>query len=181
MCELSPENLGHELKDGESRIESGDTRNVHKYHEFVQSADCMKDWWGRFVDPIFNDFYDYPLCNLYKLWQLDWSHQFMLGLFKHLIIWIIVFLRKEGLLARFNRQFKKITNYPGFSPFKKSYEEVSQWKGKEMRTMLWFLVVCLAPLRITQTKNRQNVHCAKVMKSTRAMCEFMIIASSRGL
>jgi len=41
------------------------------------------------VCPIHNQFWQYPLCNVYRLWQPDELHQLLLGLVKDLVHWLI--------------------------------------------------------------------------------------------
>jgi len=38
------------------------------------------------VQPISNQFWQYPLCNVYRLWQPDELHQLLLGLVKDLLL-----------------------------------------------------------------------------------------------
>ena len=54
--------------------------------------------------------------------------------------WVIGFMEGCGLLDRFNRRFKSMAPYPRFARFKRGYTEVSSWQGKEMRTMMKFLL-----------------------------------------
>jgi hypothetical protein len=41
------------------------------------------------VCPIRNQFWQYPLCNVYCLWQPDELHQLLLGLVKDLLHWLL--------------------------------------------------------------------------------------------
>jgi len=41
------------------------------------------------VHPIPNQFWQYPLCNVYHLWQPDELHQLLLGLVEDLLHWLL--------------------------------------------------------------------------------------------
>jgi hypothetical protein len=49
------------------------------------------------VHPICNQFWQYPLCNLYRLWQPDELHQLLLGLVKDLWHWLLKYLKVRNL------------------------------------------------------------------------------------
>ena len=92
-----------------------------------------------------NLFWRLPLCNVYTLWQPDALHLLHLGILKTMMDWFVGYLRKRKILDQFNESFKLILPYPGFQPFKRSYEEISSWQGKEIRTMMRFLLAVLGP------------------------------------
>ena len=93
-------------------------------------------------------FWRFPLCNVYNHWQPDTLHLLNLGILKMMMDWLVGYLRKRKILDRFNERFKSIPPYPGFQPFKRSYEEISSWQGKEIRTMMRFLLATLGQILI---------------------------------
>ena len=65
----------------------------------------------------------------------DLFHNVYLGLFKHMREWAEGFLKKDKRQQAFDDAWKEIPPYPGFSVPKKSYREITQWHGKEMRNL----------------------------------------------
>jgi hypothetical protein len=57
------------------------------------------------VHPIHNLFWQYPLCNVYRLWQLDELHQLLLGLVKDLLHWPLNYLKAGNLKNQFDNRF----------------------------------------------------------------------------
>jgi len=49
------------------------------------------------VHPIRNQFWQYPLCNVYWLWQPDELHQLLLGLVKDLLHWLLKYLKASNI------------------------------------------------------------------------------------
>ena len=79
-----------------------------------------------------------------------------------------------GLLDRFNMRFKSMAPYPGFAKFSRSYSKVSSWQGKEMRTLMRFLLAVAGPLlteRIKSTKCQK----AEVLQCIQSLCEFHLV------
>jgi len=58
------------------------SRDQHIYSELLEdnNIDALHTLG---VHPIHNQFWQYPLCNVYHLWQPDELHQLLLGLVKH--------------------------------------------------------------------------------------------------
>jgi hypothetical protein len=46
--------------------------------------------------PICNQFWQYPLCNVYQLWQPNELHQLLLGLVKDLLHWLLEHLKARN-------------------------------------------------------------------------------------
>ena len=82
------------------------------------------------------------------------------------------------MIGRFNDGFKSIPPYPGFPRFKRSYEEVSSWQGKEMRTMMRFLLAVLGPLLIDGVRSVESEE-ARVLTCVRAIIEFVLVLGQR--
>jgi len=54
------------------------------------------------VSPIHNQFWQYPLCNVYHLWQPDEFHQLLQGLVKHLLHWLLKYLKSRNAKDQFD-------------------------------------------------------------------------------
>jgi len=57
------------------------------------------------VHPIRNQFWQYPLCNVYRLWQPDALHQLLLGLVKNLLHWLLEYLKAKNVKDQFDNWF----------------------------------------------------------------------------
>jgi len=71
------------------------------------------------VHPICNQFWQYPLCNVYRLWQPDELHQLLLGLVKDLLHWLLKYLKARNVKDQFDNQFTSVPQYPGLQCFSK--------------------------------------------------------------
>jgi len=54
------------------------------------------------VHPIHNQFWQYRLCNVYRLWQSDELHQLLLGLVKDIVHWVLKYLKARQVKDQFN-------------------------------------------------------------------------------
>jgi len=54
------------------------------------------------VHPIRNQFWQYPLCNVYPLWQPDELHQLLLGLVENLLHWLLKCLKARNVKHQFD-------------------------------------------------------------------------------
>jgi hypothetical protein len=63
-----------------------------------------------------------------------------IGMLHHLQKWIFDFLKTHKRLDKYNAIWLSVPAYHDFTPKNKSYEEVSQWNGKEMKEMSRYLL-----------------------------------------
>ena len=96
----------------------------------------------------------------------DVLHTIYLGLLKHLMDWLVPFLEHHNRMEAFNRLWSIMPPYPGFSPFRKPYTEVTQWQGKELkmlgRTLLPILGATLqSPTAEQRGHFKQAILCVK--------------------
>jgi hypothetical protein len=54
------------------------------------------------VQPIRNQFWQYPLCNVYRLWQPDELHQLLLGLVNDLLHCLLKYLKARQVKDQFD-------------------------------------------------------------------------------
>jgi len=67
-------------------------------------------------------------------------HTMQIGILDHLQMWIFHFMKKEEWLDMYNAIFSSVPGYYDVTRKTKSYEEVFQWKGKEMKEMSRYLL-----------------------------------------
>jgi len=92
--------------------------------------------------------------------------------------WLVGYLRQRKILGRFNDCFQSIPSYPEFQPFKPAYQEVSSWQGKDIRTMMRFLLAVLGPILIDGVRSRQSEN-ARVVACVRSSVEFLLFLGPR--
>jgi len=83
-------------------------------------------------------------CNPTELSKPDLLHIIQVGMLKHLLLWIMSFLKLHHRLTLFNSLWMAIPPYLSITQPKKSFEEIVQWMGGEYKKMSRFLVGCLA-------------------------------------
>ena len=85
VCEVSVAGLSHDIKDTDRRIDRASCRDQEEYKRLARTAHRKQMLIDKSISSTYNIFWNYPMCNTYRLWQPDWLHLFMLGLLKHLI------------------------------------------------------------------------------------------------
>jgi hypothetical protein len=63
-----------------------------------------------------------------------------IGMLDHLQKWIFHFMKTHERLDKYNAICLAMPAYHNLTPKNKSYEEVSQWNGKEIKEMSWYLL-----------------------------------------
>jgi hypothetical protein len=69
----------------------------------------------------------------------DLLRTIQIGMLDHLQKWIFHFMKTQEWLDMFNAIWLSVPAYHDLTPKIKSYEEVSQLNGKEMKEMSWYL------------------------------------------
>jgi hypothetical protein len=60
------------------------------------------------VHAVRNQFSQFPLCNVYQLWQPDELHQLLLGLVKHFLHWLLKYLKARNVKDQFDSGFTSV-------------------------------------------------------------------------
>jgi len=100
------------------------------------------------VHPICNRLLQYPLRNVYCVWQPDELHQVLLGLLKDLLHWLLKYLKVRNVKDQFDNRFTSVPQYSGLQGFSKPFDSMKSgsWQGKQIRGMIRTLAVNCAPL-----------------------------------
>jgi len=140
MCEIPKGALmGHSTfrplnnpRDQFVYLELPDKTNIHVLHTLG-------------VHPIWNQFWQYSLCNVYRLWQPDELHQLLLGLVKDLLRWQLKYLKARNVKNQFDNWFTSVPQYLGLQCFHKRFDWMnsSSWEGKQ----IWCMIRTLAVLQ----------------------------------
>jgi len=135
------------------------------------------------VHPICNQRWQYALCNVYRLWQPDESHQLLLGLVKDLFHWLLKYLKARNVKVQFDNRFTSVPQYPGLQHFSKPFNSLKRgtWQGKEFRGMIRTLAVNCASILVCSPDDRktaaETASDEMVMGAVRALCEFSLLVS----
>jgi len=137
------------------------------------------------VHPIRNQFWQYPLCNVYPVWQPDELHQLLLGLVKDLLHWLLKYLKARNVKYQFHNRFTSAPRYLGLQLFSIPFDSMKSgsWQGKEIRGMIRSLAVNCAPiLDCCKDDGKTPAETASdemVMGAVRALCEFSLLVSQQ--
>jgi len=129
---------------------------------------------SRHVHPGFNLFRQIPGI-VSDLPKPDLLHSMQNGMLDHLQKWIFNFVKTHEWLNKYNAIWLSVPAYDDLTPKNKSYEEVSQWNGKEMKEMSWYLLgVVIQSLRDGSPAQRPIFNHA--IDCTRTLLEFYMYA-----
>jgi len=135
------------------------------------------------VHPIHNQFWQYPLCNVYQLWQADELHQLLLGLVKDLLHWLLKYLKARNIKDQFDNRYTSVPQYPGLQHFSKPFNSLKSGKGqgKEIRGMIRTLAVNCMPMLFCSKDDGKTVaekaSDEMVMGAVWALYEFSLLGS----
>jgi hypothetical protein len=129
---------------------------------------------SRHVQRGFNVF-RYNPCIVCHLLKPDLLHTMQIGILDHLQKWIFHFINAHERLNKYNVIWLSLSANHDLTPKNKSYEEVSQLNGKEMKEMSWYLLgVVTKSLRGGNHAHHPLIKCA--IECTRALLEFYMYA-----
>jgi len=137
------------------------------------------------VHPIRNQFWQYPLCNVYWLCQPDELHRLPLGLVKDILHWLLKYLKSRNVKDEFNNWFTSVGWCQGLQCFSKPFDPMKRscWQGKEIWGMLRTLAVNCGPI-LDYSKDdgktaAETASNAMVMGAVRAFCQFSLLVSQQ--
>jgi len=114
-------------------------------------------------------------CIVSDLPKPDLLHTMQIGMLDHLQKWIFHFMKTHERLDKYKAIWISVPAYHDLTTKNKSYEEVSQWNGKEMKEISWYLVeVVTQSLRGGSPTQRPIFNCA--IECTRALLAFCMYA-----
>jgi len=103
MCEIPKAvPMGHSTCRGLDNL-----RDQHVYPELLAETN-IDVLHTLHVHPIRNQFWQFPLCNVYHLWQPDELHQLLLGLVKDLLHWLFKYLKARNVKDQFDNRFTSV-------------------------------------------------------------------------
>jgi hypothetical protein len=98
-----------------------------------------------------------------------------ISMLDHLQKWVFHFMMMHGWLDKYNAIWLSMPAYYDLTPKNKSYEDVSQWNGKEMKEMRRYLRgVVTQSLRCGSPAKRPIF--TRAIECTRALLEYYMYA-----
>src|SRR5205807_503462 len=97
------------------------------------------------VKPIENALWSLPRIQPPTIVRADILHNVFLGVQKNLMEWIQGFLGKHKRLAVFDGIWSTLPPYPGFTPPRKQYRQITMCSGTEMRGVGRVILGCFTP------------------------------------
>jgi len=180
MCEiLIGVRMGH---SNDRHLES--SRDGHSYSEHLDETHVDVLHTPR-VHSIRNQFWQFPLCNQYQLWQPDELHQLLLGLVKDLLHWLLIYLKASNVKDQFDARFTSVPEYPGLQHFSTPFDSMksSYWQGKQIWGMIRTLDVNATPSRECSNDDGKTLADSAsdqiVLGAVWALCEFSLLVSQQ--
>jgi hypothetical protein len=122
----------------------------------------------------FNKFRHIPYI-VSDLAKPDLLHTMQISMLDHLQKWVFHFMMMHGWLDKYNAIWLSMPAYYDLTPKNKSYEDVSQWNGKEMKEMRRYLRgVVTQSLRCGSPAKRPIF--TRAIECTRALLEYYMYA-----
>jgi hypothetical protein len=145
MCEIPEgEPMGHSTV-----WPLDDSRHQHIWLELLDdnSIDALHTLG---VYPIRKQFWQYPLCDVYRLWQPDELHQLLQCWVKDLLQWLLKYLKARQVKVQFDNQFTSVPWYPGLQHSSKWFDSLKcgNSQGNEIRGMIRTMEVNCAPILV---------------------------------
>lgn len=192
-CEVKPNNLGdlpvnygqhHETERTTEYVYTGEkprnhvryaelfhTRGIGQHHVTLAEAGVKVE-----QNPLWS-----MLGNVGDVPKPDLLHTIYLGVLKSLLLWLEDFLISHGLYDRYNKLWLEVPPYHELPRPHKTYREVTNWQGKEIRNMAKYLLAVLSAA--TSVSHRLSKDSKQELEmaadATRALLEFNLYAQYR--
>jgi len=136
-CECPRNELGDHVPSDKQHPRRN--HNLYKTPSDANTKAADAELSSRHVLRGFNVFRHIP-CIVSDLPQPDLLHTMQIGMLDHLQKWIFHFMKTHERHEKYNAIWLSVPAYHDITPKNKSYDEVSQWNGKEMKEMSRYLL-----------------------------------------
>lgn len=114
--------------------------------------------------------------NANEIFKPDLLHEMYIGMLRHVLDWVIAFLKKHKRIGVFNTAWEHVPPYPNFRNPKKSYEAVKQWTGYEYRDAGRILLpILVLSLRSPPPTPQEHQIFKRVLLCVRNFVDFSLI------
>jgi len=145
-------------------------RTLHDANSKADDAELS----SRYVHRGFNVFLPIP-CIVSFLPESDLLHTMQTGMLNHLQKWIFRFMKTHERLDKYNAIWLSVPAYHDITPKNKSYAEVSQWNGKEMKEMSQYLLAVVTQSLRDRSPTQHPIF-NHAFECTRGLLEFYMYA-----
>jgi Plavaka transposase len=174
-CEVEKDSLGAN-PDTMGRLP--DLRDHKRYQQLFRdgSTESIAELHQRGIRPTENPLWQTG-ANIHDLPKPDLLHTMQLGMIKHLIEWIEMLCKAHGRLQRFDDLWLQVPAYLEMTRPTRAYSEVSQWQGKEMKTMARFLMAVVvgalnAPSGVQKRPFEDAIKCTRGLLDFWMYCQY---------
>jgi len=137
------------------------------------------------VQPVYNQCWQNPLCNVSRLWQSDILHQLLLGIVKDLFHQLLKYLRARNVQDQFDNRFTLVPQNSGLQQFSKPYNFVktsSGW-GEEIWEIVRPVAMNYTPI-VDRSKDVGNIAAETAsgelaMGAVQPLCVFSLLVSQQ--
>jgi hypothetical protein len=134
---------------------------------------------SRHVHRGFNVFQHIP-CIVSDLPKPNLLHTMQIGMLDHLQTWIFHFMKMHEQLDKYTAIWLSVPTYHDLTPKNKSYEEVSQWNGKEITEMSQYLLGVITQSLQGESPAQRSIF-NYAIECTRALLEFYMYTRYKSL
>lgn len=165
----------NQYMDRKAALEKGGLGPItHK--RYKEDAKTIAAWFqarrAHLQDRIFHQ--DEPSLSSSNLWKPDMLHTLYEGIAKHHFGWLHGFLKDTKRLHRFNERWLAIPRYNGLTSPTKSFFQLTQRTGKEMRTAIRYLLPVLTAA-LHNPKPEDKVRSSNAIRCTRYLVDFILL------
>lgn len=173
-CEVDFKGLGG-LQQGALRIQERYMEMAERYKMDTSDNTPVEYLVSKCIKTMYNAFWALPRVNVYDLHKPDILHNLYLGLLKHMMGWVQLFLKKHKRLEEFDQAWASVGPYPGLAVPNKSYRATTQWQGKEMRH-LGRIVLGAFAVALWKPPAALKRDFGRALKCVRALIDFHLMA-----
>jgi len=136
-CECPRKELGDYVHSDKQHPQQD--HNLYRTLSDANTKAANAELLSRHVHPGFNVFRHIP-CIVCDLSKPDLLNKMQISILDYLQKWILHFMKTHGRLNKYNIIWLFVAAYHDLTPKNKSYEEVFQCNGKEMKKVSWYLL-----------------------------------------
>ena len=165
------------LQGNPPRIQERYIEMIDHYKKDTSDTALIEYLVSKSFKTLYNALWALPKAQVYDLHKPDMLHNIYLGLLKHMMEWVQLFLKKHNRLENFDRAWASTKPYPGLAVPNKAYRATTQWQGKEMRhlgriVLGAFAVALWNPSKALQRDFGRSLRCVRSLIDFHLMAQY---------
>lgn len=125
-CEVDFKGLGS-LQENSPYIQERDIKIVERYNVETSDTAPVEYFLSKSLKTLYNALSALPRAQAYDFHKPNMLHNIYFGLFKHMMEWVQLFLKKHNRVKNFDRGWVSIKPYPRLAVPDKAYRATTQW------------------------------------------------------